>query len=397
MRAPGALLVLILAALSAVGPFSIDTYLPAFPAMEGAFGVRPVALQQTLSAYMGTFALMTLWHGALSDSFGRRRVILVGTGLYALASLVCALAPSIEWMWFGRGLQGLCAGAGMVVSRAVIRDYFDGPQAQRLMSQVMTVFSVAPAIAPILGGLILGLASWRAIFLFLALFGLGLFLLVLWHLPETLPQDRRQPLAPINLLRGFLGILGRPRFLLLVLAAGFNFNGFFQFVLSAPVFVMGHLGLSAQEFGWLFVPAVAGMMLGSTLSGRVAGHWSPARSIATGYVIMLLAGAANTAWHAVLPAALPWSVIPVGLYTLGMSITMPSLTLLALDLFPERRGMAASVQSFIQMGVNALTAAVLAPLLWKTPLTLATGMVVWTALGLICWTQAARIPPHSPR
>lgn len=398
MRAPGALLVLILAALSALGPFSIDTYLPAFPAMEADFGVGPVALQQTLSAYIASFALMTLWHGALSDSFGRRRVILTGTGLYALASLVCALAPSIEWMWLGRALQGLCAGAGMVLSRAVIRDYFDGPQAQRLMSQVMLVFSIAPAVAPILGGLILGVAGWRGIFLFLALFGLGLFLLVLLHLPETLAVDKRQPLAPGNLLRGFQGVLGHRRFQLLVLAVGFNFNGFFQYVLSAPVFVMGHLGLSPQGFGWLFVPCVTGMMAGSALSGRLAGRWSQERTIAAGYAIMVLAGTANAAWHATFAPTLPWSVLPIGIYTLGMALAMPSLSLLALDLFPERRGMAASVQSFVQMGINALTAAVLAPLLWQTPLTLATGMVVWTALGLLCWFGAQRLAaPHSPR
>src|SRR5690606_20502763 len=160
----------LLAALAAIGPFSIDTYLPAFPEIGAALGATQIEVQQTLTAYMTTFAVMALWHGALSDAFGRRRVIIVTISLFGVASLLCACATTIEWLWIGRALQGMSAGSGMVVGRAVIRDVFDGPRAQRLMSRVMMIFGIAPAIAPMVGGVLLLAFGWRSIFVFLALF-----------------------------------------------------------------------------------------------------------------------------------------------------------------------------------------------------------------------------------
>src|SRR5690554_3723736 len=283
----------LLAVLAAIGPFAIDTYLPAFPAMAQALGATQLQVQQTLTIYMVTFAGMALWHGALSDSFGRRRVVLVSTSLFGLASLVCALAQSIEWLWVGRALQGMSAGAGMVVGRAVIRDLFDGARAQRLMSRVMMIFGIAPAVAPMVGGVLLLLAGWRSIFLFLAAFA-GLLTWLSWrYLPETLPVESRRSMHPGRLARAYGTVLGSGAFLLLAFALAFNFNGFFVFVLSAPVFVMEHLGLGPGSFGWLFVPAVAGMMGGSWLSGRVAGRWSGRRSIVTGFAVMIVAVCAN--------------------------------------------------------------------------------------------------------
>lgn len=390
MTAASPVIVLLLAGLAAIGPFSIDTYLPAFPAMEAELGTSLLAVQQTLAAYMATFAFMTLWHGALSDSFGRRRVIVTGMVIYALASLVCAAAPSIEWLWFGRGLQGLSAGAGMVVSRAVIRDLFEGPQAQRLMSRVMTIFALAPAVAPMVGALILRFANWRAIFLFLAVFALVLGLAVFRLLPETLPPERRHPLHPRALARGFHGVFTHGGFVLLGLATACIFNGFFIYVLGAPKFVMEHLHLSEQGFIWLFGPTVVGMMLGSTLSGRVAERWSPRRTILSGFAVMLAAIAANLAYHASLPAAVPWSVLPLSLYNLGMALAMPSLTLMALDLVPQRRGMAASCQSFLQVGLNSVTASLVVPLLWGGPFLLALGAGGFCALGLLTYSLAHR-------
>lgn len=385
---PGLLLVSLLAGLSAIGPFSIDTYLPAFHAIEADLGSPLIAVQQTLAAYMATFAFMTLWHGALSDSFGRRRVIIAGMLVYALASLVCAAAPSIEWLWLGRGLQGLSAGAGMIVSRAVIRDLFDGPQAQRLMSRVMTLFAIAPAIAPIIGALILKISNWRGIFVFLAALALLLALAAHTYLAESLPPGRRHPFHPRALARGFHSVFTHGGFVLLGLAVACIFNGFFIYVLGAPKFVMEHLGLSEQGFIWLFGPAVMGLMVGATLSGRVAGHWTPRRTILTGFCVMLAATAANIAYHAVAPASIPWSVLPLGLYNLGMSIAMPSLTLLALDMVPQRRGMAASCQSFLQVGLNSISASLVVPMLWDGPLLLALGSIVFCALGLAAFIAA---------
>lgn len=373
----------VLAALAAIGPFAIDTYLPAFPQMAESLGATQVQVQQTLTAYMATFAFMVLWHGALADRFGRRRVLIWATGLFAIASLLCAVAPSIEWLWVGRAVQGLCGGAGMVVGRAVIRDIHEGAQAQRLMSRVMMIFGIAPAIAPLIGGLLLAVADWRAIFVFLAFFGVALSVLTFRLLPETLPEEARQPLHPATLVRAYRGVLTNPAFLLLAFSVALMFNGFFIYVLSAPVFVMTHLGLGPQDFAWLFVPVVAGMMIGSGLSGRVAGRWTPVRAIAVGFAIMLAAASGSVVLAASEPLHRIWLVFPIAVYGVGMALAMPSMSILALDLFPLRRGMASSCQSFLQVGMNAFTAGVLAPFLWKSPITLAAGMCMFAALGLV--------------
>lgn len=383
-KAPAGLAAL-LAALAAIGPFSIDTYLPAFPEIGAALGATQIEVQQTLTAYMTTFAVMALWHGALSDAFGRRRVIIVTISLFGVASLLCACATSIEWLWIGRALQGMSAGSGMVVGRAVIRDVFDGPRAQRLMSRVMMIFGIAPAIAPMVGGALVLAFGWRSIFVFLALFSTLLAWMTWRHLPETLPPEARQSMSPLRLLGAYRSVLGSGAFLLLAFALAFNFNGFFVYVLSAPVFVIEHLGLGPGSFGWLFVPAVAGMMGGSWLSGRVAGRWSGRRSIVTGFAVMIVAVCANLIHAALAVPSLPWSVLPVGIYTFGMSLAMPSLTLFVLDLFPTRRGLASSCQSFTQVGVNAVTAGLSAPLLWASPLSLGAGASVFLAAGLLCF------------
>lgn len=385
MPASSPWLAALLAALAALGPFSIDTYLPAFPAIAEALGASRIEVQQTLTAYMVTFAAMALWHGALSDRFGRRNVIVVSTTLFALASLACACATSIEWLWLGRALQGMSAGAGMVVGRAVIRDLFDGARAQRLMARVIMIFGVAPAVAPIVGGVLLLFAGWRAIFVFLAVFA-GILAWTSWrYLPETLPVDKRQSLRPGSLWQAYSGVFSNGAFLLLAAAIAFNFNGFFVYVLSAPVFLIDHLGLGPGQFAWLFVPAVLGMIFGSWLSGRMAGRLSPRRTIVAGFAVMVVAVLVNLMHAAFALPGLPGSVIPVGLYTCGMSIAMPSLTLLALDLFPARRGMASSCQSFVQVGLNAITAGMIAPLLWASPLTLGAGAGLFLALGLLAF------------
>lgn len=373
----------LLAALAAIGPFAIDTYLPAFHAMAASLSASQLEVQQTLTVYMAAFAAMALWHGALSDRFGRRNVIIVATALFALASLVCALATSIEWLWLGRALQGIGGGAGMIVGRAVIRDIFDGAQAQRAMSRVMMIFGIAPAVAPIVGGALLALAGWRSIFVFLALFAALLTWMTWRYLPETLAPAARHSLHPVKLGRAYLKVAASVAFLLLVGASALNFNGFFIYVLSAPVFLMNHLGLAETQFAWLFIPAVAGLTFGSMLSGRLAGRWTARRTIHAGFAIMLAAALINIGHAWLMTPGLPWSVLPVALYNCGMALAMPSLTLLALDLFPDRRGLASSCQSFVQVGTNALTAGLVAPLMWGSPLSLAFAMALFVSGGLV--------------
>jgi len=377
---------MLLAALSALGPFSIDTYLPSFHEIGEKLQATPLQVQQTLSAYLLAFAVMTLWHGAISDRFGRRRVILVALGLFGLASAGCFVASSIEQLWFWRAMQGVTAGAGIVISRAIVRDLFDGASAQRLMSQITMMFALAPAIAPVIGGWLQTFFGWRSVFAFLvaatALLGLACWKL----LPETLPPEKRQSLQPTYLGRTYFKVMTSPRFLFACAALSLNFLGFFIYVLSAPVFLMTHLGIHETGFLWLFGPAMSGLVCGSWLSGKLAGKRSLERTIFLGYQIMLAAVVGNVCLNLALPPALPWSVMPIFVYTLGMSLAMPCLTILALDPFPEQRGLAASCQTFFQSGANSIAAGLIVPLLWGSTLKLALGMATMMTLGALAAT-----------
>ena len=388
-------LAILLAAISAMGPFAIDTYLPAFPSMAAGLGASLLEIQQTLPAYMIPFALMMFWHGPLSDAFGRRPLVIGGLLLFALASVICALAPSVEWLWLGRALQGMVGGAGMVVARAMVRDLFDGVDAQKLMATIMVMFGLAPGIAPVIGGALLAIADWRGIFVFLAVFP-AVMAGVAWRmLPETLPPARRHRLHPVELTRACARVLGHHGFRRLALANSFNFIGLFLYVLAAPVFLIQHVGLTEQGFGWMFLPVVGGMMLGSALSGRLAGALSADRTIRLAVGVMTLAATGNLAISALLPGGW-WNIVPLVVFCGGMSLAMPSLQVLALDLFPERRGLASSCLGVVQTGINALAAAVVVPLLWHSTLTLAAGMAGALLLGTLAYALSRRTHGTDP-
>jgi len=371
----------LLATLTAVGPFSVDAYLPSMPEIGQALNAPPLAVQQTLTAYMVPFALMTLWHGAISDALGRKRVILWGTALFAVASAACACANSIGALLTFRALQGMTAGAGMVVGRAIVRDLFEGAEAQRVMSQVSLTFAIAPAIAPVIGGWLQAWFGWRAVFVFLVTFAGFSWLLCRFVLPETLPPDQRQSMHPGYLARSYWRVFTSLPFLALCAALTLNFSGFFIYVASAPTFLMQHLKVPATGFLWLFGPATAGIAVGSWISGKVAGRFTPLRTLAWSYTIMGAAMVANLLITFLLPPMLPWSVAPLFVYVLGLALAAPTLTLLALELFPSQRGLAASCQSFAQTTGAALNA-MLAPFVWGTTHSLAITQVIALALGL---------------
>ena len=383
----------LLAALTMIGPFAIDSYLPAFPAMRAEFGVAPLAIQQTLSAYLLAFAFMLLWHGALADAFGRRAVVLVAMTIFAIATLACAIAGNIESLWLARALQGLCAGAPMVAGRAIIRDRFHGADAQRLMSQVTLVFGVAPAIAPVIGGVLLEAIGWRAIFWFVLAFALVALAWAWKSLPETLPPEGRQPLHPRVQFANYRHVIAKPDFLLLAMIPAFNFSGFFLYVAAAPVFLVDLLGVSTTGFAWLFVPLIGGVMLGAALSGRVAGRLTPRQTVKLGYRFLFAGAALQLAAAHFAPAQVAWHVLPIAVYSMGSAVAMPSVTLLLLDLFPVNRGLAASLQGFLQFSLSALTAGTIAPFLSHTLPALALGMAAFAAASYVLWIAYQRRLP----
>jgi len=374
-----------LAALAALGPFSIDAYLPAFAGIQQSLNASGLEIQQTLSAYLFAFGLMFLFHGALSDSFGRRPVILAALAVYTLGSLAAALTTTAQGLILWRIVQGLSVGAGMVVGRAMIRDLYAAEDAQRLMSMVTLFFGLAPAVAPVIGGWLFVGLGWRAVFWFLAAVGVLLFAIGWRFLPETLPEKSRQSFHPVVLLKGYEEVGINLRFLLLSLAVGFNFNAFFVYIVSAPVFLGRHLGLGPQQYAWLFIPAIAGIILGAQLSGRAAGRITAPRTVHRAYGFMAVAALANFAYALAFPPSLPWAVIPIMVYGIGFAMAMPSITLITLDLFPTRRGMAASLQGFVSGMINTVTAGLVSPAISYDPRLLAAGMVVMMALGYASW------------
>ena len=379
-----------LASLSMLGPFAVDMYLPAFPAMGAEFGVPALALQQTLSVYMIAYAIMMLWHGALSDALGRRPVVLVGLAVFALGTLGCAIAGNIQSLWLFRVLQGLSAGAGLVVGRAIIRDRFNGPEAQRMMSQTTLVFGLGPALAPIVGGALLNLLGWRSIFWAMFLWTIVMIVVCVRALPETHPPANRHPLRPRAMWRNYRHVLGRPAFSLLALLLGFNFCAFFLYIAAAPAFLVDRLGVSTWGFAWLFVPMIAGIMIGAFLSGRIAGRISPVRTIRIGYAVLAAACVINLAISYLLSPQVAWNVLPIFVYTIGSSLIMPSVTLLLLDLFPTMRGMTSSLQGFVQFALGAVIAGSIAPLLAHGLTSLAWGMAAFTAASFALWLMYHR-------
>ncbi len=384
-RAPRWALAVLLALLGMLGPFSIDTYLPAFSGIARSLGATPAEMQQTLSAYLFGFAFMNLFHGALSDSLGRRPVVLWGIAVFTLASAGCAMSQSIGQLVFFRALQGLSTGAGIVVSRAVIRDMFAPAQAQKVMSQVTIYFGVAPAVAPLIGGWLFVHLDWHSIFWFLTLVGAALWAANYKLLPETLHLSHRQPFEVKHLMRGYWQLGSNPRFLLLALASGIPFNGMFLYVLSAPAFLGEHLQLAPPDFFWLFLLTIAGIMMGAWLSGRMAGRLPAKQQIRYGFSVMLLVSVVNVAANFVWVPQASWAMFPIALFAFGWALMVPVVTLLVLDLYPERRGMASSLQAFVGSTANGIVAGVVAPLVMHSTRALAVTSLGMLGIGLLAW------------
>lgn len=389
------LLTMTTALLAMIGPFSIDTYLPSFPVIAVEYGVTQQMLSLSLGVYLAAFAGSTLFWGPLSDRIGRRWVILISLALYLLASLGCALASDIQGFLGWRVVQGLAASGGFITGRAMIRDTHDARGARRAMSQVMLVFAAAPAIAPVLGGLLHEQFGWRGVFWFLAGFGLLLIVLGL-VIRETLVPADRQSFHPRSVLAVYAEALTHARFLRLVLCLAFAFGGLFLYIAGAPTVIYDFLGLGSQDFGLQFVPMVAGIMLGSFLSSHLAHNWSARSSISAGLALAAVATLLNLLL-ALSVAPQVWSVIgPLVLYAFGLSLAMPAVGVLALDCLPRNRGSASSIQGFLQMTLNAGVASLAVPLLHQQWSHFALGQLVLLAIGLgFWWVELRRLPPVS--
>ncbi len=413
---PAWLIVPLVASLLMIAPFTVDAYLPSFGAIAAEFGVDQAAMQHTLSLYLWFFGGMMLVHGPLSDAWGRRRMVLVALAVYVLASIGAALARDLTELIWARIGQGMAAGAGVVIGRALVRDLFSGARAQKVMSNVTLVFAMAPAIAPVIGGWLDAVWGWRSVFWFLAGFA-ALSIVGVWRfMPETVPPERRQSLALGFILRSYVRAVRHAPFMGLTLVFALLFAGMFLYIAAAPIILLERLQQTPLDFWKFFVPVVLGLMLGSRVSNALATRLAPRHSVwvglglsALGVLLNLVvnafgippsdlahtaAGVAAGVVNGAGDWAVAWVVAPILLYAMGMATAMPSLNLMGLDYLPTQRGLGSALQGFTQMvlagAVSALAVAVLAQhLLW-----LAGGMAVVWLVAVLLYAGWYR---HAPR
>jgi DHA1 family bicyclomycin/chloramphenicol resistance-like MFS transporter len=381
-----ALIPFVLAMLAMLGPFSIDTPFPAFSQMGDALDVSAGELQLVVTAYMLAFAAMSVFHGPLSDAVGRKPVIVWSLAAYAVASVACAFAPTLEWLLVGRVVQGLAAGGSTIVSRTIIRDLFDGADAQRLMSQVAVIFGLAPAIAPVVGGLLVQVGPWETVFWFMAAFALVLLVGSLALLPESHPPERRVPLRVGEVVAGLAAVLAVPAFHRMAWAGTLVFGAQFLYIGGAAIFVVDLLGEGELDFWKLFVPMIGAMVVGSVLSGRLGPLVTSSQLVSAGYAASA-AGALLGVVVALTPAGevLPWAAAGVALVAFGNGLAYPNIQLLMLDLVPTRRGAVMSAGAFVTLVFNAVSAAVLVPYAGRSVLGFAVAAAVCVLLGWACW------------
>ncbi len=378
--------VIALAILASLAPFAIDTYLPGFHIIASDLLSTPSYVQQSLTFYLIPYTVMTLFHGAISDSIGRITTIKWGLALFFFASIGCALSTSIEELWFFRALQGIGGGAGNVVARAMVRDLYEGAQAQRVMATIQIIFGIAPAVAPIVGGFLLDY-EWQSIFIFLALYaGIAIFLSSK-ILPETMPLKDRLPFDLKSISKRYRTIFKDKEFIFLILSISANFSAFFLYVLASPIFLIDLLGFSEKQFAYLFVPTVCGMIIGSFIAKKTAGVISPSKVTRFGYFWMALITISNVVFCYFFDNNPIVNIGFIALYNIGMAAIMPIISIAALDCFPKARGTAASGQAFMQMLFSSAVAGVIVPICWFSTFGLSLGLFFILMFGLVCITR----------
>ena len=380
--------VIALAVLASLAPFAIDTYLPGFHIIATDLSSTPAYIQQSLTFYLIPYTIMTLFHGAISDSIGRIMTIKWGLALFFFASIGCALATSVEQLWFFRALQGIGGGAGNVVARAMVRDLYEGAQAQRVMATIQIIFGIAPAVAPIFGGFLLDY-GWQSIFIFLALYAATAIFFSSRVLPETMLLKDRLPFDLKSIASRYRRIFKDKEFLFLILSLSANFSAFFLYVLASPIFLIDLLGFTEKQFAYLFVPTVCGMIMGSLIAKKTAGVINPSRVIRFGYFWMLLMALSNLIYCYFIDNNPIFNIGFIALYNIGMAAIMPIISIAALDCFPKARGTAASGQAFMQMFFSSAVAGLIVPICWYSTFGLSLGLFLILIFGLFCITRTS--------
>lgn len=372
--------------LACVAPATIDAYLPAFSALEQEFNVPPHSVQQTLGVYMSAYAAMLLLHGTFSDAWGRKPVVLVSLLVYVAGSVMAAVAPSFSFLLAGRVLQGLSAGAGLVIGQAMVRDCYQGQQAQRTFSYIVLVFNVSPALAPIVGGQLIAHLGWRSVFWMLAVLAALAACLCALRLPETLPTSRRQPLVWSQLRVELWLLLRNIPFMGMSLALSLLIGAQAFLIGAAPDFITHTLKLPETAFAALFVPLVIGASAGALASAQLARRWEARKLITCAYGLMLGSCLAYVAYLArAAEPALMWAVGLPAFFAAGLAMLFPVMTMQVLAQVPARAGLAASLLGVCQMATFSLVSGWCVPWVYGQPVRMAAAMLLAVVASLVAW------------
>ena len=385
-------LLALLAALVALGPLSVDVYLPAMPTMMVALDTDIRHMHLTLSSYLTGFALFHLACGPLADRFGRKPILIGGTVLFVAACVGCSLAETVDELVFFRFIQGIGACVGPTLARAVARDIFGPTRAARALSLIAMMMALAPAIAPAMGGVMMLWLPWPSIFVFLAVYGIAMILLIHVFLGESLPQ--RQSLHPLSILVNYGTLLRSPMFLIATFASGFVYAGFLAYLASSSFVYIDMLGVPVEYFGLTFITSVLGYMAGSGLSARLTKNYTSEQMVLAGAA--LAAVAAGTVWIGAqrLPDSIAMMMMPMMFYSMGIGLMLPNAMAIALSPFPYIAGTASALLGFVQMSLSAFATAIVGNYLVDSPAPVLNFMLAISGLALVLSVVLFRVRTH---
>jgi len=349
-------MIAILGALVALGPLTIDMYLPALPKIADDLSVSSSVAQLTLTGTLAGLALGQLIVGPLSDSLGRRRPMMAGIVLHMLASVLCLFAPNIAVLGVARGLQGMGAAAAMVVAIAVVGDLYAESVAATVMSRLMLVLGVAPVIAPSLGAAVLLKASWHWVFAVLVLLAGGLLLLASLALPETLPASHRRPLNVRSIGATYVELLRDARFVILVLVAALGMSGLFAYIAGASFVLQGHYGLDQQAFALVFGAGAVALIGATQFNVVLLRRFAPQTIVLWALAAAVVAGVVFVGLSYQHIGGLPGFVVPVWFILAAMGLVIPNAPAVALSRHPDAAGTAAALLGAAQFGLGAAVA-----------------------------------------
>lgn len=378
-----------------IGPFTIDTYLPAFESMEQDLGVSRTLMTQTLGIYLMAFAVSTLIWGAITDWIGRKPVILMALGSYCLASIGCALASNYEQFLFFRILQGLGIGGSLISGRAMVRDLLETKDAQKVMAQAMMLFAISPAIAPIIGGWLHEAFGWRSIFWFLSIYAASIFLFTLINTRESLPKNKRNSIHIHKVSRVYLSTLTNPHYLRLVFILAAAFSSFFLYIAGAPTLLFNVLGFGPTDFYILFIPVVSGIMIGAFISNLLINHFTNRQMINISLSLMLLIALINTIISLTVEASIISTLAPLVFYSISLATIMPIINIMIINCFPHNRGSASAMQSFIQMGFNGIFVSFIVAILGASTVNFAYAQTTLVSIAFVLWLIDSKVGGNS--